>query len=98
MGVNPGNLTGGIFESTTLLENNNLFCFAFEIVKLAAPNSLSSIFSVLDVPLKLVTDTLGSSLLNFSCPALTDLTVGGKNFLEGLEDVFPGVAKSGSAF
>ncbi|CZR68780.1 related to oxidase [Phialocephala subalpina] len=97
-GLDLGNLTGGIFEAGTLLENNNLLCFAFEVVKLLAPNSLSTLFSVLDVPLQMITDTLGSALLNFTCPALTDLTLGGQGFEEDLESMFPGVAKSGSAF
>jgi hypothetical protein len=80
------------------LENNNLLCFAFEVVKLLAPNSLSTLFSVLDVPLQMITDTLGSALLNFTCPALTDLTIGGQNFEDGLKSMFPGAAKSGGAF
>lgn len=46
----------------------------------------------------MITDTLGSALLNFTCPALTDLTIGGQNFEDGLKSMFPGAAKSGGAF
>ena len=92
-GLDLGDLTGGVFNLATLLENNNLLCFAFEVVKLLAPNSLSGLFSVLDVPLKMITDTLGSALHNFTCPALTDLTIGGQSFQDGIQVKYPGAAK-----
>ncbi|KAH8805188.1 oxidase [Xylogone sp. PMI_703] len=97
-GVDLGNVTGGVLNAATLLEGNNLICFVFEVVQTLAPNSLSPLFSVLDVPLQLVTNTLGSALLNFTCPALKDLTVGGQSFEKGIQSMFPGAAKSGSAF
>jgi len=96
-GVDLGDLTGGVFNITTLLEGNNLLCFVFEIVKTVAPNSLSTLFSVLKVPLELITDTIGAALLNISCPAFADLTVGGQSFEEGVQNLFPG-AKAGSVF
>ena len=91
-------LTGGVFDASSLLENNNLLCFVFEVVKTLAPNSLSTLFSVLDVPLQLITETVGAALLNFTCPALTDLMIGGQGFEEVIQNMFPGAAKSGSAF
>ncbi|KAH7336707.1 Chloroperoxidase [Rhexocercosporidium sp. MPI-PUGE-AT-0058] len=97
-GLDLGNITGGVYNTGTLLENNNLICFAFEVVKLLSPNSLSTLFSVIEVPLKMVTDTLGSTLLNLSCPELNELTAGGGDFLDGLKEMFPGVKKSGWAF
>ncbi|RFU33006.1 heme-thiolate peroxidase, partial [Scytalidium lignicola] len=97
-GVDLGNLTGGVFNVETLLEGNNLLCFSFEVVKTLAPNSLSTLFSVLDVPLQLITDTVGSALLNFACPALSDLTIGGQSFEKGIQKMFPGAAKSKGAF
>lgn len=93
-----GNLTGGVFDAATLLEDNNLMCFVMEVVKTLAPNSLSTLFSVLDVPLQLITDAVGAAILNFSCPAFKDLTIGGQSFEEGIQSTFPGAAKSGGAF
>jgi len=29
-GVNPGDITGGVFNTATLLQDNNLVCFAFQ--------------------------------------------------------------------
>jgi hypothetical protein len=91
-------LTGGIFNATTLLENNNLLCFVFEVVKTLAPNSLSTLFLVLDVPLQLITDTIGTAILNFTCPAFEDLKIGGQSFEEGVISMFPGAKMSGGAF
>ena len=91
-------MTGGVFDATTLLENNNLLCFVFEVVKTLAPNSLSTLFSVLDVPLQLIADTVGAAILNFTCPAFEDLTVGGQGFEEGIMSMFPGAKMSGGAF
>lgn len=89
-GVDVGNLTGKVFNLETLLEGNNLLCFVFEIVKFAAPNALSSIFSVIDVPLQLITDALAQPLLNLACPAFEDLQTGGKNWFEYIADLYPG--------
>ncbi|XEV01096.1 hypothetical protein FSHL1_006383 [Fusarium sambucinum] len=88
-GVDVSDITGGVLNLTKLLKGNNLLCFVFEVVKTASPNSLSNIFSTL-APLKLITDTLGSALLDLSCPALKDLTVGGESLVQGLKKKYPG--------
>ena len=95
-GVDLSDLTGGVLNLTKLLEGNNLLCFVFEIVKTVAPNSLSTLFKIIEVPLKLVTDTLGAAILDLTCPAFKDLTVGGKSFEEGIQVQFPG-AKLGAS-
>ncbi|KAG0650752.1 Dothistromin biosynthesis peroxidase dotB [Hyphodiscus hymeniophilus] len=97
-GVDLANLTGGVLNAATLLENNNLMCFVLEAVKTLAPSSLSTLFSILAVPLQLVTSTIGSAVLSLSCPAFKDLTIGEQGFAEGIQAMFPGAAKSGSAF
>lgn len=95
-GLDLGNITGGVLNSVSLLEGNNLLCFVFEVVKLAAPNILSNIFATIATPLQTLTDAIGSAVLNMSCPAFDDLTVGGKDLATGLGDMFPGAGKSGS--
>lgn len=95
--MNFEDLTGGVFNAETLLEGNNLICFVFKAVKTLAPNSLSTLFSVLDVPLQLITDTLGSALTDLACPALTDLKIGGQGFEDAIKIMFPGARKSGGA-
>jgi len=93
-GVDLGDLTGGVLDAATLLENNNLLCLVFEIVKTVAPNSLSTLFSVLEVPLQLVTETIGSSLLSLACPAFKDLTIGGTDFESAIKSTYPGASQN----
>ncbi|KAF5027001.1 hypothetical protein F66182_875 [Fusarium sp. NRRL 66182] len=95
-GVNLSNLTGGVLDLTKILEKNNLMCFVFEVVKTVAPNYLSTVFEIIRAPLELITDTVGSALLDLACPAFDDLTFGAKGFEDGVMDKFPG-AKLGSS-
>ncbi|KAM5349278.1 hypothetical protein ACJ41O_005785 [Fusarium nematophilum] len=97
-GVDLSDVTGGVLNLTKLLEGNNLLCFVFEVIKTVAPNSLSTLFTIIRVPLKLVTDALGAALLDLTCPAFEDLTVGGKSFEEGIQLQFPGAKLSSSVF
>ncbi|KAH9904751.1 oxidase [Xylariomycetidae sp. FL2044] len=94
-GVDLEDVTGGVLNAASLLEGNNLLCFALEVVKTFAPNSLSTLFKVLETPLQLVNDALLDPLLDLSCPAFGDLTTGGTDLVSGLKDRFPG-ASSGN--
>lgn len=96
-GLDLANITGGIFNIATLLEGNNLLCFAFEVLKFVAPNSLSTIFETIAAPLKLITDALAQPILDLECPALEDLEVGGQNWLTGIQALYPGAASSKGA-
>ncbi|KAF5004926.1 hypothetical protein FDECE_8597 [Fusarium decemcellulare] len=95
-GVDLSDVTGGVLNLTKLLKGNNLLCFVFEVIKTAAPNSLSTIFKIIETPLRMITDTLGAAILDLSCPAFNDLTVGGKSLDEALKDKFPGALLSDS--
>lgn len=97
VGVDTSDITGGVLSATDLLEGNNLLCFTFEIVKTFSPSILSNLLTTVAGPLEMLTDAIGSALLSISCPAFGDMTLGGKPLLEGLEDKFPGAARSGSA-
>lgn len=96
-GVDLGDLTGGVLNAAKLLEGNNLLCLVFEVVKTLAPNSLSTLFSTIEAPLQLILDALGTALLNISCPAFEDLTVGGTPLQDALGGLFPGANASSSA-
>ncbi|ESZ98765.1 hypothetical protein SBOR_0871 [Sclerotinia borealis F-4128] len=98
-GVDLSNITGGVLNAETLLEGNNLMCFALEVVKTFAPNSLSPLFATLAVPLQLLNDAVNTSILDLTgCPDFADLSMGGVSFFEALQDTYPGAAKSGVAF
>ncbi|KAJ4002762.1 hypothetical protein NW752_009414 [Fusarium irregulare] len=94
--VDISNITGGVMNVPEMLKGNNLLCFAFEAVKTASPNALSSLFAIIATPLKLVTDTLDTALLDLvSCPTFKELTVGGTSFTKGLQKKFPGAKTHG---
>lgn len=92
-GVDLGDVTGGLLNAQTLLEDNNLLCFVFEVLKTLSPNSLSTVFDIIEVPLQMLFDTLGAALLDLTCPAFKDLTVGGQGLGDAIESMFPGAAK-----
>lgn len=97
-GVDPGDLTGGVFNLANILEGNNLLCFVFEVLKFASPNALSGLYTTLAEPLEFITNILAVPLLNITCPAFEDLQMGGKPIWEALQNDFPGALKSGRAF
>lgn len=96
-GVDLEDVTGGVINLLTLLEGNNLICFVLEVVKTFAPNSLSSLFKTLEVPLELLDEAL-DPLLDLSCPVFGDLTSGGTDLVSALLSTYPGAQKSGFAF
>ncbi|KAI0533778.1 Chloroperoxidase [Xylaria digitata] len=97
-GVNIADLTGGVLNVTTLLEGNNLICFALNVLKTLTPTGLSSVVKVITLPLKLIDDALLHPLLDLSCPAFADLTLGGEDLWSALLDRYPGAQRSGMAF
>ncbi|KAG8158101.1 hypothetical protein KVR01_011862 [Diaporthe batatas] len=96
-GVDLHDVTGGLLNAATLLEGNNLLCFALEVVKTFAPNALAPLFQALEVPLQMVNDALVGPLLDTGCPAFKDLTMEGDDLFTGLSKKYPGANKSGAA-
>ncbi|TGJ80919.1 heme-thiolate peroxidase [Xylaria hypoxylon] len=97
-GVDIADLTGGVLNATTLLEGNNLVCFALNVLKTWTPTGLSTVVQSIAGPLKLVDDILLHPLLDLSCPAFADLTLGGEDLWSALLDRYPGAKQSGMAF
>jgi hypothetical protein len=95
-GVNLEDVSGGVLNSATLLDGNNLLCFILQVVDTFAPDTLSSLFKTLDAPLKLLGSAL-SPISTLGCPAMGDLSMGGKDLWDGLLDKYPGARKSGTA-
>ncbi|KAF9883738.1 hypothetical protein FE257_003030 [Aspergillus nanangensis] len=97
-GVDLGDVTGGVINLTNLLDDNNLLCFVFEVLKFASPNALSGLYKTLAAPLEMITKALAVPLLDLSCPAFKDMQKGGKPLWDALKDDFPGALKSGRSF
>jgi hypothetical protein len=96
-GLDLDNVTGGVLNAESLLENNNLLCFTFELLKTFLPNSLSPLIATLTVPIELVTDTLAAPILSLACPAWKDMMEGGEPLWDAIQDKFPGASKAGSS-
>jgi len=69
-GVDLQDLTGGVYHSGTLLEGNNLVCFAFQFAQQAAPDLLKGLFSSVTKPLGQLNAAVGTVLAKLSCPQL----------------------------
>lgn len=92
-GVNIADVTGGVLNSTTLLQGNNLICFSLTALQTFAPNSLSTLVAVLGPALNLVNNVITAPLLSLACPAFTDLTSGGTDLYTVLMR-YPGAKKT----
>lgn len=84
-GVNIADLTGGVFNTQTLLEGNNLACFAFQAVSIASPDILRGglLGSLTQMAVQKLVDALNPVLATFNCPQLT-------TYDTSLLKVFPG--------
>ena len=97
VGLDVTNITSGVLNAGTLLEGNNLMCFALDALKTFAPNSLSPLFETLAVPLALLDNAVTTAVSSLACPAFADLAMDGEPLDEALLGKYPGAAKSSSA-
>lgn len=94
-GLNMDDITGGVLNAASLLEGNNLLCFSMEVVKTFAPNALATLFKSLETVIDLLDDAIADPLINLSCPAFKDMTMGGADLFSGLTETYPGANISG---
>lgn len=89
VGVDIGDLTGGVFNAQTLLEGNNLACFAFQAISIASPDILRGgiLGELAQTAVQTLTDALSPVLATFNCPQLI-------KYDKSLFEAFPG-AESG---
>jgi hypothetical protein len=71
-GVSVTNLTGGVLNAQTLLEGNNLVCFAFQAISLGAPDILRGLLGNALVAVQKLTDALNPVLVTLGCQQLID--------------------------
>ncbi|KUJ21101.1 putative aromatic peroxygenase [Mollisia scopiformis] len=74
--IDLGNLTGGVYEATTLLEGNNLACFVFESLLAAAPDVLKGGYSDPSGPMSTLLDNVNTLIGNYACPTIESLNEG----------------------
>lgn len=69
-GVDLKNLTGDVYETTTLAEGNNAICFAFQFAQQAAPDILKGLLSNTASALSQLNSAVVSALSGLSSPQL----------------------------
>lgn len=86
--LNLGNITGGLYDSTTLLEGDNLKCFVFQALLSSAPDVLKGGYSDVNAVMATLTDQVEKFLGDAACPQINKPL--NKQF-----DKFPGYNKYG---
>lgn len=86
-GADLSNVTGGVFDGSTLLQGNNLACFAFQAAEAGGIDELSGLLTTLGDALSPVTDAISAAYSGLSCPELSE-------FNQGFFDIFPGFTMS----
>lgn len=71
VGVDIGNLTGGVYNVGNLLNPGTLLCFLFQMITVAMPDLLEGglLGGLLGIPLKLIASLLGP-LFDNKCPGI----------------------------
>ncbi|SCZ87361.1 BZ3500_MvSof-1268-A1-R1_Chr2-2g04827 [Microbotryum saponariae] len=83
VGVDVANVTGGVLNAQTLLEGNNLFCFAYATARAGVPTILGGLVSTLGQTLGFLDSKLAGILPQLGCPQLDKLNLDAFNQFPG---------------
>lgn len=72
-GVDLSDLTGGVYNTQTLLQGNNLACFSLQFAQGAAPDLLKPIFSNIAAGVAALNTAFSSALAPLGCPQLSSI-------------------------
>ena len=72
-GVDPADLTGGVFTASNLLQGNNLICFGFEASLQEAPDILSGLYVNTAAALSKLTGAVSKATSGLGCPQLSSI-------------------------
>ena len=72
-GVDPGELTGGVFNAATLTQGNNAMCYALEVTLQEAPDLLDAIYSDVSDALSTLNSELGKVTGALGCESLQEI-------------------------
>jgi len=85
-GVDPADLTGGVYNLQNLLEGNNLMCFAVQAALMMAPDILKPLFSNVGAAVSKLSGAVGSVTSELGCPEIGE-------FDDSQFSQFPGFTK-----
>lgn len=69
-GIDPANLTGGVYTSGNLFKGNNAFCYALEATIQETPDILSGLFTDIDPAMDLIGPYFTAATNSLGCPKL----------------------------
>ena len=72
-GVDLGDLTGGVFNGASLLEGNNLACFAYQAAMAGGIDELDGVLGVLGGLINPILDPIKQAFAGLECPQLSEL-------------------------
>lgn len=72
-GVHIADLTGGVLNADTLLEGNNLFCFAMQLTIEQTPDLVSGLFTDINAAVSKLGSTLNNATNSLGCPNLNNI-------------------------
>ncbi|KAF8599575.1 Cloroperoxidase [Ceratobasidium sp. AG-I] len=70
VGVDIANLTSGVYKAGNLLEGNNLICFAYQAMQIAAPDFLKGLTDI-TAALNLIKSKIAPQFAGLGCPQLS---------------------------
>ena len=92
-GVDPQNLTGGVYTASNLLQGNNGICYGLELSLMESPDILSGLYSDVDAAVDKLGTAIDKATDALGCPALNSVNKG--QFASDLAQ-FPGYTKLSS--
>ena len=109
-GVNVTDLTSGVFNAQTLLEGNNLFCFAYQMAQAGLTDQLLALGGTLTELIGTISPAAASAISDLGCPvsrwnANQSWATDSNGSLQQLNNIetslleqFPGYTRGGSIF
>lgn len=87
VGVDPGDLTDGVFNVDTLADGNNLLCYGMQVAIQELPDLLSGLFTDVDSAMDVVGTALNNATDSLGCPTLNTIDKDQFNQFPGYTDL-----------
>ena len=75
-GINPANLTGGVYTDGNILQGNNLICYGLELSLQEAPDFLSGLYSDVNSAQDALGTAINEATGALGCPKLNAINKG----------------------
>ena len=73
VGLDPENLTGGIYTASNLAQGNNLFCYGLELTIQQTPDILAGLFTDISAAQDEIGSVLNNATESLGCPKLNNI-------------------------